>query len=533
MIPTCLIASYGGSGSTFLAKALKSIASSHYAFDHVHSVPANNFLGIPIFNRLTQHSEGPFSKEVELPKSSKVILIYRDPAEAYLSRCSFKHFLHIWSETDRIEQVFGDEDITKEAFNRAWRIHEREGRDILDLKRFIALWRDYAQRHRHDICFVRYEQLAEAWPQLLDFLKISEKDASAIQGFAPSSRMVPSDVAQMFSAFRAEMASWPPIEIFNQADADGPVPTALGPVQPLRLENTVFSANSLGAGASDALARFSLVQDIVKTWFDTDVRLPPYRNYHSPEIDFFELFGVNDLVMARSDDDPPREQVPLTVRQLIFHLLYDSSFFRDDVEYLIQPDLYPNAAEVQKLAWWRGIDRAFLDKIRYTPKNRIFNETFDSVKVVAHLRRQDICGEVLFAGLNTGEVPESVMGSIQSRPLLTVADSVHALEARYPKGTKVQLVIASDGVARVRQQLGRFPVMKERLDTIEAELCSSPESSDIVIELVDRIIGTGPDETIRTLDAMYTADLVLTASSSFPNLVCRAGKTELQIVRFE
>jgi len=426
MKPLCLIASYGGSGSTFLTSALQSVAASRYDFAHVHGAPTSEFLGIPVFNRLTLGSEGPFSKDRELPRDSKVILIYRDPAEAYLSRCSFKHFLHIWSETDYLAEVFGCMEVSERIFNKLWQKHKLEDRDILDLNQFIDLWRAYAGNNRHDICFVRYERLAEAWSELLDFLKIEETGPSVMEGFAPRPRKVPEETAIIFASLRAKINAWPPIEVFPMED--GSAQAISHPIQvfPITLRDTVFTIEAPKAGANDSIERISVIADIVKTHFGSDVRLMNYQNYHSREVDFLGLFGLRDMVVTAQPDLPQWNQVKITTRELIFHLLYDRSFFRDGMEYLIQPVMSSGSWEVQRLSRSCGLVRAFLGKLRYTPQSIMFPDDVSAVKVVAHLRRQDICGGILFEGPEADEFPEKMRRGVQTRskPLKSASQQV-------------------------------------------------------------------------------------------------------------
>lgn len=212
----CLVASYGGSGSTYLVHQLSKSTQS-YEFIHTHTLPTNDKVGLPIFNNLTGHNEGPFSRGFCLPENTKIIVIYRDPEKAYKSRCSLKHYCHIWSETDKFISELGSDfqfelHESRKRFNKLWQDYKSEGKDLLELESYLDTWRDFAQLRMFDIAFVKYESLGYQSFKMASFLNIEPVDFS---GFKVSERKLDKSTSEMF-AYKEKWQSLADFEVFDK-----------------------------------------------------------------------------------------------------------------------------------------------------------------------------------------------------------------------------------------------------------------------------------------------------------------------------
>jgi hypothetical protein len=56
-----------------------------------------------------------------------------------------------------------------------------------------------------------------------------------------------------------------------------------------------FSIVPPGAGARDALGQIGVAWSVITRTFNATVFILPYRNYHSPEVDFLNLFNVSQV----------------------------------------------------------------------------------------------------------------------------------------------------------------------------------------------------------------------------------------------
>jgi hypothetical protein len=299
------------------------------------------------------------------------------------------------------------------------------------------------------------------------------------------------------------------------------------------LKNSSFTFSEIGAGASDALKRMGVAYDIVTSLFDIAFRLPSYQNYHSPELDFLEVFGLRTAFNGAIAGETARPSRRERISSLIERFETSGVELEDGLDYIFVPDVYDSDVIFKEFKKRFIVEPKFLGYLSYTPLQHVFLPRAGSKKVVVHLRRQDIIGFALFSGLRDEDIPNSLRKWVQSRETLSIERAVKEVEQIFEPGASVQMVITSDGVAETRRRIWKSPLLNERLDAIEAELYDQPISELLDIQVVDRIIGTGPVETRKSLDAMYEADLVVTASSSFPGVVCRIGKVPLKVVELQ
>lgn len=523
----CIIASYGGSGSAFLTDVLKQIPNTLYSYEHVHGVPTSDFLGVPIFNRYTGHNEGPFSKSIELSRDAKVIVIYRNLAEAYQSQAGFKHFMHIWSDTDRMRDVFGHSQPTEEIFNQKWVEYRQKGQDILFLEDYLDRWRKYAELGKHDIAFVKYENLREEWKNLVSFLSISVGGHSELGEIEPHSKVVTKEASKIFGEVSKKLESWDPFELFPRrhnmiVEKGNEVVEDRKP-----LPGSSFTCIKLGAGASDAIGRLGVAFDAIRSNYDVEFILPEYSNYHSRALDFFELFGIKKAYCSSGNASDLRPELRLSLSECIYLILFDRDLISDGHHYIIEADIYDGDFRIEQLRKYGRFRRMFSDRFSYTPRSLPFSSDPQVVKATFHLRRQDICGLYLFLDDDTEQVPTDIRSDIHGRRLLHISRATRELERRLPRGANVEVIIVSDGFGEIRRRFSDYPHVLSRIDNLSNELYASVVSDELSIRVIDRIIGTESAETIKTLDAMYLSDIVLTASSSFPRLICEISGTHL------
>jgi hypothetical protein len=515
-----LIASYGGSGSTYLANRLHDLVSDEFDIFHTHTIPQDGKVGIPVFNRLTGHNEGPVSRYIGLPAGSRIVIIYRSPAEAYLSRCSYKHFLHIWSDTPRIRELF-PEPPTREQFLEKWSEFRASQNDILGMSEYLHIWKEYARSSEYDLTFVKYEDLRQNGPALLEFLGLEEATEDPFSGFDPVSRDIPENVSVIFEGLQATLDDWPAMETFPAS-----TPPALEPPEracrKMERRNTYFTITGIGAGASDVVARMSMCYDVVTSVLNAGFILPDYRNYHSPELDFFALYGIKDAFSQNDDVATDNlNTVELTFSDFVFQALFDKDFFQDNTFYKIKADIYENDFRLFYIRKAFQIERKFMDALSYTPSGSIFSDQDGVVKVTIHLRRNDICGHLFeAAGLDAPQ-------GMESRELLTLQRAIKALESTVPAGSRVEAFVSSDGFEKLKKRHAEQYEVLEACRELEDDLLADPASDSLKVTIIDRVIGTDTAATITTLDAMYQSDIVVTASSSFPNVVSFLGKTRI------
>jgi hypothetical protein len=301
----------------------------------------------------------------------------------------------------------------------------------------------------------------------------------------------------------------------------------------IALPDYSFSIVPPVAGASDALNRISLAYNVITTHFDLPFRYEPYWNYHSADFDFDRAFGIQDCF----DIQPPQADCEnldkLALSDVIMNILAGKHPFGDPGHYRITPNLYGNHDLVKRLRLAKGLSESFFSKLTYRPTTNPFAPDTHRKKVVVHLRRQDIAGEMLFRGIPSALISTEQSKGLHRRPLLHLSTAFEILTAEVNPEEEIDLVIVSDGMELIVKRFGRSPEILQNIERIEEEIRGPIPKTSLNISKVERIIGVGPEVTARTMDAMFLADLVITSSSSFPRLPCRFGKTRIISVEFE
>lgn len=304
------------------------------------------------------------------------------------------------------------------------------------------------------------------------------------------------------------------------------------PVGPrIPMPGSVFSVVPPKAGASDALGRIALAYNVVTTYCDIRFEHEAYKNYHAADFDFNAALGFSTAFPAVSDGALRGDIRSLPLSDVVKGLLAGECPLCDGARYRIIADMYGSDPTIRELRLTLGLTETFFSHLDYTPQSRAFRSGA-RMKVVFHLRRQDIAGRGLLKGMTLEDLPPKLRRGLHFRTPLGIDTAFGILEDECGPGTEVDLIIASDGFATMRSRFGRCPRILQNIDAMEAEIRDSEPVTALQVASIRRLIGTDPSVTRQTMDAMYEADLVITASSSFPRLPCRFGRTPLISVIF-
>lgn len=304
--------------------------------------------------------------------------------------------------------------------------------------------------------------------------------------------------------------------------------TAERPGRRVALPHSVVTVDAPGAREADAIARIGLVHDIVASVFDIRFELPDHPQDPAAEPDFLSLFGLRAAfppVPAELRQGLADEHIPLA--EVVAELLRGNvAMLRDGVRYVIKAD-QERRLPMEALKRAVPFERRFVRNVAYTPASRVFAVRDGAQRCVIHLRRGLICGGVLFAGIDAAGLPRRVTHGVHARPLLQLDEAVRALETALEPGTRVELVVASDGFARLRGKCAGFPELMDRIDRMEAMTLTQPRSDVLDLCLREQIVGQSPESTRRTLDAMHAADVIVTRSSAVPGLMARVSRVRV------
>lgn len=299
------------------------------------------------------------------------------------------------------------------------------------------------------------------------------------------------------------------------------------------LPHVEFRICSPIAGASDALGRMALAYDILTSHYESNPTIEAYSNYHSKQFDFGEAFGLEANFGVVPREEFTADTINIKLSEVLTQLLNGENPFVVPGKYRVRPDLYDVNPLVRQFVSDFGIERTFFSRLDYRPGSNPFIGNPDAHKVVLHFRRQDIAGNELFRGLTEKELPEALRRGIHSRKLLGLDIAIEVMEKFLEPNSNVQAIIASDGFEHMAKRFRKFSKVLTNIEKLEENLLADPVSDLLHISTVGRLVGTGPSSTRRTLDAMYHADLVITASSSFPRLPCRFNDAKLLSVAFD
>ena len=512
-----IIASYGGSGSTYLAHEINT--TGRYLVSHTHACPSpeNKGLGVPVFNRYTGGAEGPFSEFCFLPDNVKVIIVVRTPSEAYDSRAGFKHFCHLWSESSYFNEILGGEferlEDAESIFTGIWKLFLDQRKDIMNLSGWLDAWFNYSKMSNHDIYFLKYEDIGEKENDLENFLNVRLN----LSDFEPSKRKVKPLTAEIFCKQDIEYSVKKSKTLSNSSNS-----TCDRQIYKPNIQNVDFRIKGMKAGAGDAIGRLGKIFSCIKFLFNAKVSIEPYVNYHCKDLDFLESYGVKDIL----DDIDSVDCKPLSIRAFAFNSLFKKDFFVSERKVTYEIDLTDQSEMkyLDKLIREFNIPKNFLELLTYHPSqcsNNYFSD--DSFKVVAHFRRNDILGRIFSPEIEKGPIGKY---GLHSRKLVDWDDLDRTISDLNISARNIEVILISDGVSKQTLLASEKEGVKQKIDEILNSLhFGTPSNSNI--NVVDRIIGNEAPNTLRSLDAMFYADLVVSGSSIFPNIICHIGKTKL------
>lgn len=288
---------------------------------------------------------------------------------------------------------------------------------------------------------------------------------------------------------------------------------------------------NLHAGASDSIGRMAFAYDILSSCCSADFKIPYYKNKHCMNVDFFELFDITKHYSKILKIDY-QNNIIIRLTDLLNHLSNHDNFLQDYTFYKIIADAYEGRLDLSKYLSKYEYKKTFHLPCSYTPKEKLFLDQCDLIKVVVHLRRSDICGNAILCEVEDriSDLDKNRLQKIQSRKFLEVSDAILELEGLLKKNQKIQIIIASDGFYKTRKMFSKSEVIQDQISILERKIFEEPFSSNLRIIKTDYIIGNDELSTVKTLDAMYESHYIITASSSFPNLIKKYGKSHTKII---
>jgi hypothetical protein len=520
-----IVASYGGSGSTFITKKVKELVPDAHVY-HTHATPSNSkLLGIPTLNTHTGHAEGPLSNWRSIGGDDKVIIICRNPAEAYMSRACYKHFSHIWFGHSYYKVVMGEGaqknyQEGQEHFNKIWPSYITSNKDILNLRLYLEEWWDFCLQNKPNVIFLKYEDLNDNINTLLEFLSINTTDTQ--HGFTPIKREIPNKIEGLFKETTDFYNNLPSCKIFFDENS-----VFLPPILSNEHVNSTFTIVGGDSGFGDFFARYEIVYDFVKNATNLNFYHTNYINYHSSEIDMFSYLDFDKNEVDSKEKAKGLEDLEIDFTDFLSGFLSRKDFLKNDINYIIRANCYKND---NKLNFYCSfIKNLFainlVPKIKLAPLDDRFFTSNSSLKVVFHLRRSDIIYNEI-----SEVVPQEKLEGFHARELLDINTAINFLkktpEFKSINCKCIEVVITSDGVDGARERFKNDSKVQNSLDRIEEALHPNEKHLE-EFYFHKSIIGKGVCSTKQTIAAMLEADIIITKSSCFPNLYSRLGKARL------
>lgn len=299
----------------------------------------------------------------------------------------------------------------------------------------------------------------------------------------------------------------------------------------INLRDSVFTIGNLHAGASDSIARLELAYDIVTSVYNIHFHLPFYENFHTPDLNFFELFGITRAYRQFEHPFDRQKQIRMSIREFLDQINQGASPFSNGNHYFIDADLYRRDLDPSSFNRNFEFARTFADPLKYTPSANPFSNSAN-LKVVFHLRRYDILGDILFRGVTEQDLPLESRFHVQSRPLLTVEIALRLLKQKVVNLENVDLIVVSDGTGDLAQKFSDVEIVRNRIAEVDDELSPLPDSLPKNFRLIKTNIGRTATHTRYALDAFYHSDYIVTAGSDFPLLITRIGKSKSKIIKW-
>jgi hypothetical protein len=216
--------SYGGCGSTLLARVLSSFNQTF----HLHDKKPPEWLttGTTCVDKSIMFTKAHDVRlDMTAPKvnnsSARVIYIVRDPVEAFLSRATTPHCYHIggdWRTLDDwskniTEKESWPEGITDRSIkmSRLIKRMSKEKYDPMKYEEHLDSW--LKSKKNFDVLFIRYEDLWNDFDKVLDFcgIDITPESTSALGQKKETLRDVPQsfvdDLSTLYEQVREKVSS--------------------------------------------------------------------------------------------------------------------------------------------------------------------------------------------------------------------------------------------------------------------------------------------------------------------------------------
>lgn len=287
-------------------------------------------------------------------------------------------------------------------------------------------------------------------------------------------------------------------------------------------KNVSFHIIGTKGGAGDAINRIRTVYSFLSAFFSGEITLKPYENYHCKGIDFLKLYGLDGLIDTNIPDTLPKIDI-----SFLSEYAFLSNNFCDEREgktFIIDVSDMNDVKKIQYINKKYGVEDCFSELLNYTPmatSNNYFSD--NCFKVVAHFRRNDILGNIFSESVKQGPIGKY---GLHARRLVTWEDVERIVIEQNFSDIDVELILVSDGISKQLQDISKkenkFSIIEQMISELKE---GKPKMHNVKVK--DRLIGNTADLTLKSLDSMYYADLVISGSSVFPNLICDLGKTRL------
>lgn len=305
----------------------------------------------------------------------------------------------------------------------------------------------------------------------------------------------------------------------------------------IETENTTFTIAPPCTGSSDAISRIALAHDIATSHLrNAQYASKKYNNPHCQELDYQELFGLNS---TNGKDgricEPGVDLLTIKLTELLDIIENPSRKSHGENKLFanqhitILPDLFDAQERTIQFARETGYNSNYKSQLTYSPRRNPFQaRNKEYANIVIHLRRGDICYSTAISDINIRETPKDLEElKAKSKQLLELSTAIDAIKRLdNPQLHKANILICSDGFEAIKAKLEPYPRLLNNIAHAETRL-----KSEIYAlgqrHAIECIIGCTSEDTIKTFDAMYHADIVVTASSCFPYIICGIGSTEI------